>query len=618
MGYLKNQREEANFKKLQKIHRKNSRSNSKAAPTPRYKVISNKLIRVNFSGVKKPRNISAPELAKLLDGKWHGHSCNVSCPAHNDHTPSLSISESVDGSCLVYCHAGCSQWGVIEALIEKYGVMPNKTILKHSELGTPSREYNYSDVDGKIILKACRFNQPNGKKTIRYYIPSERRWGFPVMRKLYNLPQIVARPKDNVLIVEGEKTVEAAKALFPEYVVTTWPGGANAPFGKIDFSPLKGRNILIFADNDNAGEEAAYKIQAIVGGKVCRPSSNMPKGWDLADLSVETLPNHIKMEIHRLFSQSTDSLTNISSVTDLYKKDIPELTYVVSNLYPEGVTLLAGRPKIGKSFHMCQLCAAVARGDDFLGYPTTKAKVLYISFEDSERRLQKRLKALPRVPDDSFNYALTWAKPAQGGYELLERAINEQGYKLIVIDTLARFIGINNRGKGAGDGYSEDYEAIGRLVELAHRKNVCLVFIHHLRKAKADDDYFEAVAGSTGLTAAPDTIIILKKNGINNKATLMARGRDVAETILELEMINGIWENKGNLEELAKTSSPIKKSILKALSNKDKQTPAEIAVKIGENKNSVRVYLRALVKAGKLVCENGYYTSVEEDNGITG
>lgn len=622
MGRFKNQQEEFRARKRAKNNQKKISaiiSSGTQIKTPvqsrSYKIISDRVIRINFG--PKPKTVNARAISEKLGGKWFGHSCTVCCPSHDDTTPSLSVSEDSNGNCLLYCHAGCSYGEVVKALINKHKILPKRERLRHPALGYPAREFDYYDKDGRITFKVCRFNKTDGHKTYRGYLPSERRWGFPDARVLYNLPRLLKNVRANVLIVEGEKTADAAQKLFPDYVVTTWPGGANADLSKIDWSPLNNRNIIIFADNDAAGKQVAFKIQEIVGGEVSSPSAKspttkLPKGWDLADVYEEKV-DQIREQLEEIFSR-IHAEPLIHDASTLYEKNIPDLIYTVGNLYPEGVALLAGRPKIGKSFHMCQLCVAVARGDEFLGRPTRKSKVLYISFEDSERRLKKRLCALPHTTEGSLRYALEWPRPSQGGYEQLEEAINEHGFKLIVIDTLARFVGINKRGKGAGDGYSDDYEAISRLVDLAHKKSVCLVFVHHLRKARSNEDYFDEVAGSTGLTAAPDTIIVLKKKGIGNKATLMARGRDIQETMIELEMVNGIWKSNGDAEELATTSSPIKKRILQTLSKKNGQTPVEIAKQIGENKSSVRVYVRKLVASEKLFCENGRYFLTE---GIT-
>ena len=79
---------------------------------------------------------------------------------------------------------------------------------------------------------------------------------------------------------------------------------------------------------------------------------------------------------------------------ELFDKQIAKRKYVVSEIMPEGLLLLFGEPKIGKSFLVLGLCCSVAKGEPFLGYPTDKGEVLYFCYEDDEERLQKRLHSM--------------------------------------------------------------------------------------------------------------------------------------------------------------------------------------------------------------------------------
>jgi hypothetical protein len=80
-------------------------------------------------------------------------------------------------------------------------------------------------------------------------------------RPLYNLDKLASRPRDPVLVVEGEKAADGAERIFPDYVSTTWPGGAQS-VGTADLLPLVDREVTIWPDNDAEGIKAAQKLAA--------------------------------------------------------------------------------------------------------------------------------------------------------------------------------------------------------------------------------------------------------------------------------------------------------------------------------------------------------------------
>jgi putative DNA primase/helicase len=134
---------------------------------------------------------------------------------------------------------------------------------------TPSKYFEYPLESGDVLFQVVRWDdvpQLNEEmaKEVRPYCFLNGKWksGVPagLRRPLYNLLELVARPEATVLIVEGEKTAEASKILFPDYVVTTSSGGANA-VAKTNWQVLRGRNILISPDNDVTGGHYATKVK---------------------------------------------------------------------------------------------------------------------------------------------------------------------------------------------------------------------------------------------------------------------------------------------------------------------------------------------------------------------
>ena len=167
----------------------------------------------------------------------------------------------------------------------------------HSRLGAPVATWTYRDGQGRVLGHVARFEAPEGKQVLPLtYCASPDgkmawRWkSFSTPRPLYNLDHLAAaKPDTPVLVVEGEKTADAAQRLLPGAVALAWPGGAKA-VGKADFTPLAGRTrVNICPDADKPGAEAALAVATKVmqAGAIevfiVPPPPGAPEGWDLAD-----------------------------------------------------------------------------------------------------------------------------------------------------------------------------------------------------------------------------------------------------------------------------------------------------------------------------------------------
>ena len=165
---------------------------------------------------------------------------------------------------------------------------------------TPTAVYPYHRSDGRVVGYVLRVDI-KGKKITPLILwcenteTGELTWchrPFAAPRPLYNLPAFAARPDAQVLVVEGEKTAEAAQRLLPKAVATCWQGGAKAA-GKSDWSPVSGRDVLIWPDADPEGETAAQEAASLAQAagasrvRIVRPPADAEKGWDLADAEAE-------------------------------------------------------------------------------------------------------------------------------------------------------------------------------------------------------------------------------------------------------------------------------------------------------------------------------------------
>lgn len=242
------------------------------------------------------------------------------CPFHNDTKASLRVNPAKQIYKCFSCGAGgdsldflqrkglsfqeaCEQLGHIEPSTpmpapqqEWRQMIPESapTSITHWENGQPSRVWAYHTAQGQLLGYVCRFDKENGAKDIIPYTYQSNgkttRWkwkGFEEPRPLYNLHIVASSdPKKTVVIVEGEKTADSLQERLPSAVVTTWQGGSKA-IKKTDWTPLAGRKVILWPDNDVPGFEAMAEIASLLTDspvkKFVRNPEGSAKGWDVAD-----------------------------------------------------------------------------------------------------------------------------------------------------------------------------------------------------------------------------------------------------------------------------------------------------------------------------------------------
>lgn len=273
--------------------------------------------------------------------------------------------------------------------------------------------------------------------------------------------------------------------------------------------------------------------------------------------------------------------------------------YVVEGYIAEGLTILAGRPKLGKSWMALGFCIAVATGGQTLGVDCEEGDVLYLALEDNRRRLKDRLNVVlspAQVRPNMARLSLkTESKKIGAGLieEMEEWRSKASNPKLIVIDTLSM---VRPPKKSNQDSYAADYDAISPLQKYAGEHRLAVIVVHHVRKAEAEDP-LEAVSGTNGLTGAADTIMVLNRTTDGPK--LYGRGRDIEEIEKALRFDKGTWEVLGNAEDVKRSEQ--RQKVLEVLTDADRAlTPDDIAKLAGTKVNNVNQQLRALIKAGSV------------------
>lgn len=284
--------------------------------------------------------------------------------------------------------------------------------------------------------------------------------------------------------------------------------------------------------------------------------------------------------------------------------------YVVPDYIVEGCTLLAGRPKLGKSWLCLEIGIAVASGGDCLGgIQCEQGDVLYLALEDNRRRLKWRIKKVldfGASPPERLQIATEWPRAGAGGIRAIAQWIEAHpGARLVLVDVLAMFRPIT----GGRDQqlYERDYHALKGLQQLASQTGVAIVVVHHTRKSQSETDPFEKVSGTLGLSGAADSTLILDRD--SQGATIYGRGRDIQEIETAVHFDRNVcrWSALGKAADIRRTSE--REAILDCLAdnqtdnrsdNPDGMTPAEIADATGMKRNNVKQLLYKMVKAGEV------------------
>ena len=245
-------------------------------------------------------------------------------------------------------------------------------------------------------------------------------------------------------------------------------------------------------------------------------------------------------------------MTKLETITaeDLQNRTYEPTHFLVDELIPEGLHILAGAPKIGKSWLALWLCLCISQGQPLWNFATTQGEVLYLSLEDSFQRIQTRLFDLTEDAPSTLHFAIMADTLKRGLEQQIEQFLTDHpDTKLIVIDTLQRV-----RGTGSDSNlYANDYQEIGLLKKLADKWHIAILLIHHLRKLH-DDDPMNMISGSTGLNGAADSTFVLQKSSrLANIASLHCTGRDIADRTLKLEF--GEEDHVWKLLEDSKTCS---------------------------------------------------------------
>jgi RecA-family ATPase/DNA-binding CsgD family transcriptional regulator len=278
--------------------------------------------------------------------------------------------------------------------------------------------------------------------------------------------------------------------------------------------------------------------------------------------------------------------------------ELPEPKWAVPGILPEGLNILGGKPKKGKSILALNLCLDVAAGRPALEkIAVQQGTVIYLALEDTKRRLQDRLETMldGEQPPDRLILCIESPRMNAGLTQLEEEMKLHSDLRLVVIDTFAKFRPVESNKLS----YATDYQHVAALKTLADKYSVCILLIHHLTKNNEAEDIMDTFSGTFGLTGAADNLLALTAGEGNLFATLHTEGRDVErrDYSLRFESETLRWTLAGDVQETR--STPKQQRLYDAIKEANSAiSPKEIAEKLGFREQYVKNTLPKLLKAG--------------------
>ena len=300
----------------------------------------------------------------------------------------------------------------------------------------------------------------------------------------------------------------------------------------------------------------------------------------------------------------------------LMHTDFPDPTWAVPGVLAEGVNLLAGPPKVGKSWMSLGLALSVASGGQALDKVDVEpGPVLYLALEDTPRRLKTRMsKLLGDQPAPSkLTLATTCPTLPQGGDDVIAAWLESHpDARMVVLDVFAKMRGTPPPGANA---YDADYAAVSRAKRVADHYGVALLLVHHVRKM-GSDDFLETVSGSNGIAGAADAVLVLKRGRNQADGLLNVTGRDIdeAEYALTFHSTSGNWQL---LDGPASdhTLHDTRATILRHLRENPGQGPTAIANATDIELQSAKQTCRRMANDGELhVTSGGKYRPADSED----
>ena len=225
----------------------------------------------------------------------------------------------------------------------------------------------------------------------------------------------------------------------------------------------------------------------------------------------------------------------------LYYKPLDHPKMLIDGVLSDGLAIMAGDSKIGKSWMVLWMCLQISKGEPVWGLPTRKTDVVYLALEDREWRVQQRMQDLTDTPPDNLHFGFSCGQLGAELESQIEDVLKDDpSTGLLFIDTLQM---VRDNVSAKVNAYAQDYKDLSSLKKIADNHGICIFVVHHTRKERDGGNIFNDMTGSTGIMGVADTGMILRKEDrFGDNATLCITGRDVEEKKLKMQMCGVKWE----------------------------------------------------------------------------
>ena len=411
-----------------------------------------------------------------------------------------------------------SQWqpSAMERIEQKKAKLGDKPRADMLELGAPVSTFRYYDTRGNVISSVVRY-EPDGtreNKTFRPYcyrtVDGVTKWiqGTPDLRPLYRIPEIALA--STIVLTEGEGKADALAKIGIE--ATSAMQGANAPIEKTDWSPLYGKTVIVWPDNDEPGKKYASAVSKHLTAlgvivKVVTPPAAKPVKWDASDCIAEGEDPTIIINSAIALPAQPKPRIRLLKVSEL--ENLAPPSWLIADVITEfGLSMIWGRSGSLKSFIALDMALCIATGQEWHGKKVKPGRVIYLAAEGSHglagRAIGWRKTRGRDLPEPNFElipHGLTLVKEDDMTALIEALQADSQPIAFIVVDTMSRTFGGGNPNQPAD--MNLYVTAADRLREAI---NTHVMVVHHGGK---DTDKNEL--GNEGLRNASDTVIHVRR-----------------------------------------------------------------------------------------------------------
>ena len=232
---------------------------------------------------------------------------------------------------------------------------------------------------------------------------------------------------------------------------------------------------------------------------------------------------------------------HLISADTLFYQPLDHPKMLIDGILSNGLAILSGDSKIGKSWMVLWLCLKISLGEPVWGLPTAQTDVIYLALEDNDWRIQQRMQELIDEPPKNLHFGFSCGKLGAELEGQIKGVLEDNpNTGLLFIDTLQM---VRDNVSSRVNAYAQDYKDLSALKKIADDHKMCIFLVHHNRKEHDGSNVFNDMTGSTGIAGVADTCMVLRKEDrFGNDAVLSITGRDIEEKRLKLAMRKNVWE----------------------------------------------------------------------------